>query len=40
MKPYSEDTATEIDEEVKNLVDECYNSTRDLLESKKELIES
>jgi len=24
QKPYSEETATEIDFEVKNLVDECY----------------
>ena len=25
MKPYSEETAAEIDFEVKNIVDQCYN---------------
>ena len=39
MKPYSEETAAEIDDEVKKIVDECYQSTKALLESKRELIE-
>ena len=40
MKPYSEETATEIDGEIKKIVDECYQSTKELLESKRELIEA
>lgn len=39
QKSYSEETATEIDEEVKRIVDDCYNETKELLESKRELIE-
>lgn len=39
MKPYSESTNEIIDEEVKKVVDECYEKTRELLESKKHLIE-
>lgn len=39
MKPYSEETADEIDFEVKKIVDDCYQSTKELLESKRELIE-
>ena len=39
LKPYSEETAAEIDSEVKRLVDECYASTKELLESKRHLIE-
>lgn len=39
VKPYSESTNEIIDEEVKKIVDECYQQTRELLESKKELIE-
>ena len=39
MKPYSEETNAEIDAEVKNLVDTCYQETKALLESKRELIE-
>ena len=39
MKNYSEETAAEIDDEVKRIVDECYASTKELLESKRELIE-
>lgn len=38
MKSYSEETAAEIDFEVKNLVDTCYKETCDLLESKRDLI--
>jgi len=37
-KPYSEETAAEIDTEVKKLVDDCYQQTKALLESKRELI--
>ena len=39
MKPYSEETSAEIDAEVKQIVEDCYQSTKALLESKKELIE-
>lgn len=39
-KPYSEETAAEIDTEVKKLVDDCYQQTKALLESKRELIAS
>ena len=39
-KPYSEETAAEIDFEVKKLVDECYATTKELLESKRELIQN
>jgi AFG3 family protein len=38
QKPYSESTASKIDEEIKKIIDECYASTRELLESKRELI--
>jgi len=38
MKPYSEETANEIDQEVKSLVESCYAQTKALLESKRELI--
>ena len=38
MKPYSEETAAEIDDEVKSLVDTAYEETRQLLESNRELI--
>jgi len=40
MKPYSEETAAEIDDEVKSLVDKCYQETKELLESKRELIKN
>jgi len=40
MKPYSEETANEIDGEIKRIVDDCYQSTKELLESKRELIEA
>lgn len=40
MKPYSEITANEIDIEVKKLVDECYEQTKALLESKRDLIKN
>ena len=36
---YSEETAAEIDFEVKKIVDDCYAQTKALLESKRELIE-
>lgn len=38
MKPYSETTSEEIDEEVRRLVKECYNRTREILESKKDIM--
>ena len=37
-KPFSEYTNEIIDEETKRVVDECYSLTRDLLDSKRELI--
>lgn len=39
QKPYSENTGSKIDVEVKNIIDECYKNTKALLESKRELIE-
>ena len=39
IKPYSEGTNEIIDEEIKVIVDKCYQETKDLLMSKKELIE-
>ena len=36
---YSEETAAEIDFEVKKIVDDCYSETKALLESKRDLIE-
>ena len=39
QKPYSEETAAEIDFEVKKLVDECYAEVKELLESKRDLIQ-
>lgn len=38
VKPYSDTTNEIIDEEVKRVVMECYDKTKSLLESKKELI--
>ena len=38
VKPYSEFTNEIIDEEVRKVVDECYERTRELLLSKKDLI--
>jgi len=38
VKPYSEATSEIIDEEVKKIVDECYQRTKELLTSKKDLI--
>ena len=38
MKPYSESTHEIIDEEVKKIVDECYERTEKLILEKKELI--
>lgn len=38
-KPYSEHTATMIDEEVRNLIAEAYRRTRALLEEKRESVE-
>ena len=37
-KPYSESTNEIIDEEVKLIVDECYSKTKELIESKRDLI--
>lgn len=39
QKPYSEATGSKIDVEVKKIVDECYQSTKELLESNRERIE-
>ena len=39
QKPYSELTGGKIDEEVKDIVDKCYQNTKELLESKRDLIE-
>ena len=39
QKMYSEETAAEIDHEIKKIVDNCYAETKELLESKRELIE-
>jgi ATP-dependent Zn protease len=33
-KPYSEDTASQIDEEVMKIIKKCYDRTKTLLESK------
>jgi len=38
VKPYSEYTNEIIDEEVRRIVNECYERTKELLESKRELI--
>ncbi len=38
-KPYSDRTAEMIDIEVRNLIDECYQKTKELLLSKKDLLE-
>lgn len=38
MKPYSDSTNEIIDEEVRRVVMECYEKTKVLLESKKDLI--
>jgi len=38
MRPYSDATSEIIDEEVKAVVDMCYERTKKLLEEKKELI--
>ena len=39
QKPYSEKTGSEIDKEVRAIVNECYERTRETLLSKKHLIE-
>lgn len=39
LKPFSEETNQEIDQEVQNLVLECFNRVEALLTDKKELIE-
>ena len=38
VKPYSEATNEMIDEEMRKIVFECYARTKELLESKKDLI--
>lgn len=38
-KPYSEETSKLIDEEVRLLIDECYNKTLELLKEKKAEVE-
>ena len=40
VKPYSDSTNEVIDEEVRRIVFECYDKTKELLESKRELIHS
>jgi len=40
LKAYSDETNYEIDCEVKRIVDDCYANTKELLESKRDLIES
>ena len=40
MRPYSDETCAEIDEEVRKIVMECYNKTKDILTEKKHLIEA
>jgi len=39
MKPFCEETSSDIDDEIKKIVDDCYQQTKDLLESKRDLIE-
>jgi cell division protease FtsH len=39
QKPYSEATAQKIDQEVKKIVDECYERTKDLLSKHREHLE-
>jgi AFG3 family protein len=39
VKPYSEKTSSELDKEVRKIVNECLQRTRDLLAPKKQLIE-
>lgn len=39
VKPFSESTAQRIDEEIKKLVDQCYQDVHQLLSDKKELVE-
>jgi ATP-dependent Zn protease len=39
-KPYSEDTAKLIDNEVRSLVDMCHKRTQKLLENKKEQVKN
>jgi AFG3 family protein len=38
VKPYSESTNEEIDEEIRRIVKECYERTKVLLEDKKDLM--
>ena len=40
QKPFSEATGSQIDEEVKNIINQCFQETEELLRSKKELIEN
>ena len=40
VKPYSDSTNAEIDEEVRRIVMECYDRTKQMLETKKHLIEA
>lgn len=40
QKPYSESTGSRIDEEVKSIINKAYVETKELLESKKELIDN
>jgi AFG3 family protein len=38
VKPYSEGTNEDIDEEIRRIVKECYARTKELLEGKRELM--
>jgi len=40
VKPYSEKTNSEIDKEVRHVVNECLERTRQVLNEKKHLIEA
>lgn len=39
MRPYSEATAREIDAEVKRIIDECYNTAKQIIEQHKDKLE-
>jgi ATP-dependent Zn protease len=39
MKSYSEKTGKLIDQEVKKIVDECYQRCKDILNEKKDLVQ-
>jgi cell division protease FtsH len=39
VQSYSDQTAAEIDEEIKNIIDECYEETKKILLEKKAVVE-